>query len=376
MFEVFKDDDQTASASPQSAATGTTPQAPSIKTKLIVSGHASADTTLTPRLHFTSFKNLKIQIETLLKGLPRGQALSVVSLQYRDADGDMVVLLPSTFDPEDFTGFPRVLLKAKVETALTPALQGSKTTDSGEFSKKTPHRRVLRPRDGNAQASVALPSSALSCKTRQQAEKRADEARLGAKKTPLRAAERTPSMKTPNPSVRSLPDSKTRSNKSVKTKQSRTTSNGSIHRRADSRSPEFVFGRQMGRSGTGNASTASIETTIPPRPRPSPSAGANRPEDLQSRRQQRASAAPVAPKPSWNNGNQPAWEEVRICLHRTPPRIILTTALFNLYRYTETSIFIEMVADVSDLQTYFSCCPVYLLYVHALAHTYGIGSLR
>lgn len=316
MFEVYKDDDQTASFSTQSAAAGAIPKAPSIKTKLVVSGHANADTTLTPRLHFTSFMDLKIQIETLLKGLQSGRALSVVSLQYRDADGDMVVLLPSTFDPEDFTGFPRVLLKAKVKAAPSPALQGSKSADSSELSKRTPHRRVLRPRDGNAQASVALPSSALACKTRQHAAKRADGARLGAKKmTPLRAAERTALMTTPAPPVRPLPDSKTRSSKSARTNQSRTARNEGVHDRADSRSPEFVFGRQIGRSGTENASTASIDTS---RPRRSPSAGASRPEESKSRRQQRALAAPVAPKPSWDNGNQPAWEEVRISLNLTP----------------------------------------------------------
>lgn len=302
MFEVYKDDDQTGSFSPQSMVAGATPKAPSIKTKLVVSGHVSADTTLTPRLHFTSFMDLKIQIETLLKGLRSDRALSVVSLQYRDADGDMVVLLPSTFDPEDFTGFPRVLLKAKVEA--------SKGANSSELSKRTPHRRVLRPRDGNSQASVALPSSALACKTRQHAAKRVDGARLGAKKmTPLRAAERTPSMKTPAPPVRPLPNSKSRSNKSARTNQSRTAGNEGIRGRVDSRSPEFVFGRQMGRSGTGNASTASRDTS---RPRPSPSAGVSRPEESKSRRQQRALSAPVAPKPSWDNGNQPAWEEVRI----------------------------------------------------------------
>ena len=366
MFDFYTDRGQEQSAHPQVAATGATLAFSTIKTKLVVFGHADADVTLTPRLHFASFLGLKEQIEALLRCLPRAKNFSLVSLQYLDADGDMVDLLPSTFDPEDFTDAPRVIMRAKVDAKPKAALPRTKNTDCAGVSRKAPSRRVFGVRDTNIQLSAAPPSMTAN-KTRRERPVNggADAVRHEARRTPL-SSTRAPIAPA---SGRSLLQSEIRRKDSEKAQGSRScsgryaaqcsavlrvpklmfeTEGVGSRRRKDSekaqgsrscsgryaaqcsavlRVPKLMFetegvgSRTTTTPGTNNAvPTALVAKGLKPRPIPSPSASGSSAVRSCRGRQQHASV--TAPKPSWNFGNRPAWEEVRIvkgCLyiHRT-----------------------------------------------------------
>lgn len=258
----------------------------SIKTKLIVSGH-EGDITLAPRLHFTSFAVLKAQTEAVLQSLPRAQAVCLSSLQYRDTDGDFIDLLPSTFDPEDFHGVSRVLLRAKVNPIqrsppLAPHLQGNKAMHAA--GTKAP-RRALGRRDINTMPAVPQPSATL--RRREGASKKPASRTLPA--TSAAAAVSRRDVATPIAAATAA------AAKAPPTAQKKAAAATLQYvqpprvGRAGPRAPEFVFG--AGATSAVVAGATSSKTAAP------------------SRRRPRVIAPPN--KPGWDNGNEPVWEEVR-----------------------------------------------------------------
>lgn len=265
-----------------------------IKTKLTVTGHSNeGDITLAPRLHFVSFVGLKAQVERVLRSLPGSQALSILSLQYRDVDGDLIDLLESTFDPQDFDSLSNVVLRANVyptrqqtRSPLPPTLRGKKTVLASATKTAAP-RRVLGRRDANTLLAAPPPSAPPRGRGNSPQMAKATgrdycslRSSAGATQTPAPAATAPPAIHKKATSTRQL------------------VSPVAVFD-AESRVPEFVFGAGSRVSMT---STSSGGTVAPMR------SANDRTAAAASRRRQRAVAA--VRKPSWNNGNEPAWEEV------------------------------------------------------------------
>lgn len=255
-------------------------------TKLIVRGHASDDLTLTLRLPFGSYEILNEAVENVLDALPVPK-VSVSSLQYREADGDYIYILESSFDPQDFTTSDNssadtvVHVLARVQpTADQPssghkvkALSTAKATDRQR-------RRALGTRDLNA-AAVASASG-------------------GTKTISLRAGPRSLSSCT----------------QPFTTRRERTE-NGGVHTvvaatsdatvtSSRPRAPRFVFGDKLRgkpltavRSAAAGSQKGKIQSTADgPRAATRRTGGAS------------AWEATAARKPVWNDRAEPLWEEV------------------------------------------------------------------
>lgn len=309
-----------------------------VKTKLTISGHsqdAGEEITLAPRLHFTSFQALKAQTEALLRSLPGAKESSLVSLQYRDAEGDMIDLLESTFDPEDFRGASRMVLRAKVHLAKqqspspTPQLVAPPAKKKMLLAerKKTAPRRVLGRRDPNT-LYAAPPLSAAAAGTaagRNVAKKKSSALKMkitprgfpaAAGGTATAAAATPTAVRSSNSVTTTMPTAK-EGDKAVArnhqhNKQLLVPSSSRAGRGGGGRAPEFVFGAGESSKAPGSRDGTGAKV---PRGRGRLAAAATATADPGSRRRQRVTtgaASSSSRKPSWNNGNEPAWEEVRL----------------------------------------------------------------
>lgn len=301
-----------------------------IKTKLTFTGHSrSADAgeeiTLAPRLHFTSFEALKTQTEALLRSLPGAKDSSLLSLQYRDADGDLIDLLASTFDPEDFRGVPKVVLRAKAhhcnqqqqqqQSSPPPLLVAparKKKTVLAE-SKKAAPRRVLGRRDPNTlYAAPPLSAARGGVRGRSGAKKKITRPGLPAAAAAPAAAPgaapgaRPSSITTTRPTAIIKGDGVT----TARHHQQLLAPTNKAGRRGGGRAPEFVFG-----AGESRASSSCCDGDGDGAKKATRGRGGTGTVAEPGRRRQRATNGAVpssSRKPSWNNGNEPAWEEVRL----------------------------------------------------------------
>lgn len=288
-----------------------------LKTKLTVTGRVEGDITLAPRLPFNSFEDLKAEIQALLRPLP-GARVSLLSLAYVDSDGDLIELLESTFDPMDFDDFAgdKVVLRAKVipsagaqqqqgsprQRIPPPPVQGKK--ENLTEKPAAPRRRALGQRDANTLA-VPTPSSRGLREAQKTAKLATVRSTLPVGATTTTAAVRvTTAVQFQDKNKRGFAP------RSVSARNCSSSSSGS-------RAPQFVFGAGGRSSSKGTTNTTSRASEAPghmtaARGTTTTAAGngavtaAKKSSTARRRRQ-----APVAPrKPSWNNCNEPAWEEV------------------------------------------------------------------
>lgn len=294
--------------------------APKLKTKLTVTGRVEGDITLAPRLPFSSFDDLKAEIQALLRPLP-GTGVSLLSLAYVDSDGDLVELLESTFDPMDFDDFAgdRVVLRAKVlpkgatQGSLKrppPApVQGKKEhpTDKPE----APRRCALGRRDANTLAAPT-PSRGL----REAAQKTANQATVRSM-SPAAATTVT----TINNTAVQIQDRNKRgfAPRPVAARNCSSSSSFSISTSSSgSRAPQFVFGAGGGSSLKKTSNAMSRASKAPAGHAPVQATAAGNGAAAKSSTARRRRHAPAAPRrPSWDNGNEPAWEEVRYSAQRS-----------------------------------------------------------
>ena len=307
-----------------------------IKTKLTFTGHSrSADAgeeiTLAPRLHFTSFEALKAQVEALLRSLPGAKDSSLLSLQYRDADGDLIDLLASTFDPEDFRGVPRVVLRAKAHLAkqqqqrqqLSPpplvVVPARKKKVALAERKKAAPRRVLGRRDPNTlYAAPPLSAAVGGVRGRSGAEKKVTPRGYpGAAPAAAAAAAAVTSAPGARPSnvTTTRPTAIIKGDTAIMARHHQQLNKAG--RRGGGRAPEFVFGAGESRASSSRCDGDGDGAKKATRGRGGAGAAAE-----PGRRRQRATNGAVSSssrKPSWNNGNEPAWEEVRLAPRLAAP---------------------------------------------------------
>lgn len=158
MFHIYTDEQESPRAGdwrPESGPIGgkDTPTATSVrKAKVLVTGHTDDEIMLAPKLPFDSLAALKRAVEIVLQSLPE-PSVTLSSLQHRDSDGDLVDLLESTFDPQDFASLEKIYLRAKVQ----PVEQKTKARCKKQ-APGTDVRRVLGRRDPNTVASTPMNS--------------------------------------------------------------------------------------------------------------------------------------------------------------------------------------------------------------------------
>lgn len=288
-----------------------------LKTKLTVTGRVEGDMTLAPRLPFSSFDDLKAEIQALLRPLP-GAGVSLLSLAYVDSDGDLVELLESTFDPMDFDDFAgdRVVLRAKVlptgaekgslQRPPPAPVQGKK--EHSTENPAAPRRRALGRRDENTLAAPT-PSRGL----RGAAQKAANQATVRST---------SPAAATTVTTAGQIQDNKNKRGFAPRPLPARNFSSSSSFSSTStstsgSRAPQFVFGAGGG-SSLKNTSNAMSRASKAPAGHDVPvqSTAAGNGAAAKSSTARRRRQAPAAPRrPSWDNGNEPAWEEVRQSAH-------------------------------------------------------------
>lgn len=293
MFDIYVENNSTGEKTPpplvltepSGAGTASGLASTAIKTKLTVTGHIDAGevSLLAPRFHFTSFTSLKAQIEDVVLSIPNSRAVSLLSLQHRDADGDWIDLLASTFDPEDFRRLPRVFLRAKVATTrkrpsppLPKFTRKNQTTQRAAATGGAGPRRALGRRDVNTLPTVPSSARMLDGSSKKALKLKTTRASSSAEGVGVTAA----ASQQCSASISQTPASQILS----RVPSSATTSRSRFMRRT----PEFVFSAG---SRAPNPSTSISEVVAP-----------------SSRRRQRVAAS--ARKPGWNNGNELAWEEV------------------------------------------------------------------
>lgn len=298
MFEVYVDKPL---ASPDKTAPPK--QLESRLTNLAISC-GGTEATLTQRLSFGSFTELKAQIEALVPSLAefgRGTGWLLFSLQFCNETGSLVVLLPSTFDPSDFCeprlpNGQKVYLRATV--APNPSVTGKEKATSG-----APSRRALGRREENT-----LPATA----TRWRREGGAAGKDKPAPPKTARKAPASPSTATHTATPAAAAKKSVRPPPSATSQRSKTAARATtskphqqlhVHSSNSSsisggrggftntrgRAPAYVF-KAGGAGSTGNSSDPSSNRKACSKP-PLPSS------------KQRE-------KPGWNSGNEPAWEEV------------------------------------------------------------------
>lgn len=304
MFEVYVD-----KPLPSSEAT-TRKQASQHEPRLtnLAISCAGKEATLSPRLNFESFADLKAQVEALVPSLPEfgeGTGWLVFSLQLCDERGSLITVLPSTYDPSEFCeprlpSGQKVYLRATV--APSPSFSVKDRAPSG-----APPRRALGRRDENT-----LPAAAATRGGRESgAAGKATPTPAGkakAKATPARkaaptAAKAAKHAATPTTAKAGRPPVPSQRNKTVATaiaptprQQLHSSSSISSGSSGMGRPPAYVFkagaaggGGGDGSSGSGPSSTREV-CSKPPLPNT-------------SKQQKRE-------KPGWNKLVEPAWEEV------------------------------------------------------------------
>ena len=329
-----------------------------IKTKLTFIGH-SADSgeeiTLAPRLHFTSFEALEAQTETLLRSLPGAKDSSLLSLQYRDAEGDLIDLLTSTFDPEDFRGVSKVVLRAKAHhpakqqqqqqqspPPLLVAPARKKKTALVETKKAAP-RRVLGRRDPNT-LYAAPPLSTVGGGGGLRGQNGTEKKQITPRCRPAAAAAPAAPAAAAAAAVRSS-NVTTSTTMPTAVKESNATM-ARYHQqlaasRNGGRAPEFVFGTGEPRVSSSRDGDGGTATTGRGRAKAAAEPG---------RRRQRATKGAVSSsrKPSWNNGNEPAWEEVRLA-----PRVAGAAT---------AAVLLTVAVASRDVPGTYECCAKYYSY--------------
>lgn len=329
MFHIYKDDTEPVHEALAVDKARTSPPAGAAsckrKVKLTVRGSNTEELTLAPKLPFGSYELLKEAVENILRALP-APAVSLSSLQYLDADGDLIAIIEPTFDPQDFAPtsgegvgdhkvhlIARVTLKGQGVHSSRPQRRQQhrqyhhhqqQQQSSGKIPATSRVAAVRRPltgralgsRDPNSTITMLTPSTACKTKTRAIRKPPLTETVFRTKQQASTAAS-TPAA-TPSQSI---------TRKTGRTNATAATSSRKGH------VPRFVFG---GKSREGRSSTM---TVTPAQARTGRSrkaavvaAGGSSCGGVGGGKEARAVGVAMdsARKPVWNDRAEPQWEEV------------------------------------------------------------------
>lgn len=310
MFEVYVDNPCSSKAStiPEQDEQQLKPTKLTIKPQAR-EGPAGDEVTLAPKLNFESFAGVKAQIEDLVRCLPgfEEEGCSLLSLQFCDEDGDLVAVLPSTYDPADFREpkLPpgqKVYLRATVVPAPhgSSSSSGSSSADAAIRAKKEappPRRSALGRRDENTLATPRVAGRAGGAWGK------------AAKATPIRKAAAAPTATPRTAAGRAPRPPPATSQRSRPPAAASTPSSGRSMSCRRPRAPAYVFKARGGPGAGGDSSSGggrdgkASKPPLPGRTRRAPTGGGE--------------------KPGWNSGNEPAWEEVRQNATRTLMLLLL-----------------------------------------------------